>query len=210
MTYCVIVVDKCFTCVGAALAGGSEYVSRPGTQPGCDFQGEPVDPLYVRYLQRVSSPASISGNLNDHSVGKSFLGTSHIELPGHQKAYLELYLAQQKLQYGGPSSKVGSLNNGLYGTAGSGVGMPYPLSATSSALLSSMAPVNHLRQTDRLSRFPSMLRSAIWPSKGSWNHENGITEEEFASTLLEEFKSNKTRSFGLSDIVDHVVEFRYF
>lgn len=192
---------------GAALAGGSRYLSRPGTQPGCGFQGELVDPSYVQYLQRASSPASISGNLNDHSFGKSFLGTSNIDLPGHQKAYLEQFLAHHKLQYGGPSSKVDSLNNGLYGTAGFGVGMSYPLSAASGALLSSMGPLNHLRQTDRMSHFPSMLRSAMGPSKGSWNHENGVMEEEFASTLLAEFKNNKTRSFELSDIVDHVVEF---
>ncbi|KAL0920392.1 hypothetical protein M5K25_009527 [Dendrobium thyrsiflorum] len=190
----------------AALAFCSEYVSRPGTQPGSEFLGELVDPSYVPYLQSTSSPAPISGNLNDPSVGKGFLGTSDVDLLGYQKAYLEKILEQQKLQYGG-LSKVGGLNNGLYGPAAFGVGMPYPLTPVSGAILSSMGPGNHLRQSGRLSRFPTMLRSTIGASKGSWDHENGIMEEEFASTLLAEFKNNKTRSFELSDIVDHVVEF---
>ncbi|PKU65606.1 Pumilio like 4 [Dendrobium catenatum] len=194
---------------GGALACCSESVGRPGTRPGSEFLGELVDPSYVPYLQSTSSPAPISGNLNDPSVGKGFFGTSDVDLLGYQKAYIEKILEQQKLQYGG-LSKVG-LNNGLYGPAALGVGMPYPLTPVSGAFLSSMGPGNHLRQSGRLSRFPTMLRSAIGASKGSWDRENGIMEEEeFTSSLLAEFKNNKTRSFELSDIVDHVVEFRYF
>ncbi|XP_028555813.1 pumilio homolog 1-like [Dendrobium catenatum] len=200
-----LVANEWFTCIGGALACCSESVGRPGTRPGSEFLGELVDPSYVPYLQSTSSPAPISGNLNDPSVGKGFFGTSDVDLLGYQKAYLEKILEQQKLQYGG-LSKVG-LNNGLYGPAALGVGMPYPLTPVSGAFLSSMGSGNHLRLSGRLSRFPTMLRSAIGASKGSWDRENGIMEEEFTSSLLAEFKNNKTRSFELSDIVDHVVEF---
>jgi pumilio RNA-binding family len=45
---------------------------------------------------------------------------------------------------------------------------------------------------------------------GSWHSEAGSNlDESFPSSLLEEFKSNKTRCFELSEIAGHVVEFRY-
>lgn len=192
---------------GAVLTGGLDYISRPRSEPGSDFQGPPLDPLYANYLQRACSPASPnSGNLNDLSVGKSFLGSSHMDLPWYQKAYLEQFVAQHRLQYGGSLNQGSGLKNGLYGSDAFGAGMPYPLNPASGAFLSSMGSENSLRQNCRLPRFPSVLRSAMAASKGSWNHQNSIIEG-FTSTLLEEFKSNKIRSFELSDIVDHVVEF---
>ena len=44
---------------------------------------------------------------------------------------------------------------------------------------------------------------------GPWHVDNENIDESFASSLLEEFKSNKTKCFELSEIVGHVVEFRY-
>ncbi|KAM0005037.1 putative armadillo-like helical, nucleic acid binding NABP [Helianthus debilis subsp. tardiflorus] len=40
---------------------------------------------------------------------------------------------------------------------------------------------------------------------GYWHLDGG--ESNFASSLIEEFKSNKTKSFELSEINSHVVEF---
>ncbi|XP_042512338.1 pumilio homolog 4-like isoform X2 [Macadamia integrifolia] len=63
-----------------------------------------------------------------------------------------------------------------------------------------------IRQNERVSRFPSVIRSSM--GMGSWHSDNGGNmEESFASSLLEEFKNNKTRCFELSEIVGHVVEF---
>ncbi|KAK8955641.1 hypothetical protein KSP40_PGU001688 [Platanthera guangdongensis] len=192
---------------GTVLTGGLEYVCSPRSEPGSDFQGPPLDPLYAHYLQRACNPNSPnSGNLNDLFVGKSFLGSSHMDLPWYQNAYLEQFIAQQRLQYGGSLNNGSGLNNGLYGSDAFGAGMPYPLNPVSGTSLSSMGSGNSLRQNGRLPGFPSVLRSAMAASKGSWNHQNSSIEG-FTSTLLEEFKSNKTRSFELSDIVDHVVEF---
>jgi pumilio RNA-binding family len=45
---------------------------------------------------------------------------------------------------------------------------------------------------------------------GSWHSEAGSNlDESFPSSLLDEFKSNKTKCFELSEIAGHVVEFRY-
>lgn len=47
-------------------------------------------------------------------------------------------------------------------------------------------------------------------SGGSWPADIGNNmEARFATSLLDEFKNKKTRPFELSDIVDHVVQFRY-
>ncbi|KAJ4971066.1 hypothetical protein NE237_004165 [Protea cynaroides] len=131
---------------GAPLTGSVEgqSLSRNGNQVGSDLQVPVMDPLYLQYLQRTSDHAvQTAGSPRDpSSLGRNYLGTSHADFLGFQKAYLEALLAQQKQQYG----------------------MPFP-------------------------------------------DNSGNMEESFASSLLEEFKNNKTRSFELSEIVDHVVEF---
>jgi pumilio RNA-binding family len=53
-----------------------------------------------------------------------------------------------------------------------------------------------------------VVRNTAGGSMGSWNSENGLMDNGYGSSLLEEFKTNKTRSFELLDIVGHVVEFR--
>jgi pumilio RNA-binding family len=47
-------------------------------------------------------------------------------------------------------------------------------------------------------------------SLGGWNADpSGYMNDNFPSSLLDEFKSNKARSFDLAEIVGNVVEFRY-
>ncbi|KAG0473309.1 hypothetical protein HPP92_015166 [Vanilla planifolia] len=191
---------------GADLSSSLDYLKRSRNQVGSGFQVPNVEPLYAQYLKRSSTAIPVNGNLSDLSTGRNFAGTSsHLDLTGYQKAYLETMLAQQKLQYGGHLNKGGDLN-GFYGTP-FGVGLPYPSIPISAGVLSSMAPVNPVRQNDRLQRFPSLLRNAMGGSKGSWNPDSGFMPEGYGSSLLEEFKNNKNKSFELSDIVDHVVEF---
>ncbi|XP_020572348.1 pumilio homolog 3-like, partial [Phalaenopsis equestris] len=179
-----------------------------GTQEGSGYHPvSVVDPLYVQYLQGASGSTSpYSGNLNDPTLGGNLLSSSLTELTPYQKVYLEALLVQQKLQYGGSLSKDGTLGNGFYGASGLGLGMQYPTAALSAGLLSSLG-AGSSRPNDRLSRLPPMVRSSVGVPKGLWNYENGIMEESFPSSLLEEFKNNKTSSFELSDIVNHVFEF---
>ncbi|CAD6248963.1 unnamed protein product [Miscanthus lutarioriparius] len=135
------------------------------------------------------------------------LNPGHLDSPGYQKAYLGSLFAQQKLQYGMPYlGKSGALNQNIYGNDPAfGIGMTYLTSPPSSPYISS--PQGHVRQGDRLTRLPAMVRNTAGGSMGSWNSENGLMDNDYGSSLLEEFKTNKTRSFELLDIVGHVVEF---
>ncbi|KAK9127063.1 hypothetical protein Syun_015860 [Stephania yunnanensis] len=65
-----------------------------------------------------------------------------------------------------------------------------------------------LRHSERNMHFPSGLRNLAGGGMGSWYSEGGSNfDESFASSLLEEFKGNKTKAFELSEIAGHVVEF---
>ncbi|KAH7691954.1 pumilio RNA-binding family protein [Dioscorea alata] len=188
-------------------AADEQFFNRAGDQMGSGFQVPIADPLYAQYVQGASDSVAQASARLDPSFGRNSLGTSPMDLAGYQKAYLETLLAQQRLQYGMPFfSKSGGLNHGLYGNNVFDAGIPYQGSPLSSSVLSSLGIGSPLRHSDRLSRFPSMTRTAAGPL-GSWTLDNGTLEDGFASSLLDEFKTNKTRAFDLSDIVDHVVKF---
>ncbi|KAH7669625.1 pumilio RNA-binding family protein [Dioscorea alata] len=193
---------------GVALGGVAEgqYLNRTGDQMLSGFQVPIAEPLYSQYAQGVSDSVTQATARPDPSFGRNFLGNPHIDLPGYQKAYLEALLAQQRLQYGMPFVSKSGLN-GFYGNPAFGLGMHYQENPISSSILSSLGPGSPLRQNDRLSRFPSITRSSTRGSAESWNLDNSTIDEVFVSSLLDEFKNNKARSFELSDIVDHVVEF---
>ncbi|KAI7757765.1 hypothetical protein M8C21_008993 [Ambrosia artemisiifolia] len=131
------------------------------------------------YLQNLRSSEYISA-LNDATIDRELLAI--------QKAYLAGLLSPQKSQYG--------LNHGYYGSPTYGLGMSYPGSPLGSPLLpnSAFGPGSPARHGDRSLRFPSGIR-------------NLVVGESFASSLLDEFKSNKTKCFELSEIAGHVVEF---
>lgn len=114
-----------------------------------------------------------------------------MELLALQKAYLSGLLSPQKSQYGLPYlNKTNSLTHGYYGN--------YPASPLAGPLLpNSGSPVRH---GERSLRFPAGMRNLAGGFTGSF-------DETFASSLLDEFKSNKTKCFELSEIAGHVVEF---
>ncbi|KAM0043182.1 putative armadillo-like helical, nucleic acid binding NABP, pumilio domain-containing protein [Helianthus debilis subsp. tardiflorus] len=142
------------------------------------FGLEPSRLVDPLYLQNLRSSEYISA-LNDATIDRELLAI--------QKAYLAGLLSPQKSQYG--------LNHGYYGSPGYGLGMSYPGSPLGSPLLpnSAFGPGSPARHGDRSLRFPSGIRN--------------IVGESFASSLLDEFKSNKTKCFELSEIAGHVVEF---
>ncbi|XP_043706081.1 pumilio homolog 4-like isoform X2 [Telopea speciosissima] len=184
-----------------------QSLSRSGNQVGSGLQVPVMDPLYLQYLQRTSDYAvqAVASLRDPSSLGRNYLGTSHADSLGFQKAYLEALVTQQKQQYGMPFlEKSGSLNHGYYGNPTFGLGMPYPGNPMGSPVLSSVGAGSPIRQNERVSHIPSLIRSSM----GSWHSDNGDNmEESFALSLLEEFKNNKTSCFELSEIADHVVEF---
>ncbi|KAG4386840.1 hypothetical protein AAZX31_11G133100 [Glycine max] len=196
---------------GAAAPSDVHNIGRMGNQiPGSALQAPFVDPMYLQYLRTSEFAAAQLAALNDPSVDRNYLGNSYMNLLELQKAYLGSILSPQKSQYNVPlGGKSGSSTpHGYYGNPAYGVGMSYPgtpiaNSVVSTSPVGSGSPVRH---NELNMRFASGLRN-LAGVMGPWHVDTGNIDESFASSLLEEFKSNKTKCFELSEIVGHVVEF---
>ncbi|TKY48395.1 Pumilio-like 2 [Spatholobus suberectus] len=199
--------------LGGGLASGVTAPSdvhshgRMGNQiAGGAIQAPFVDPMYLQYMRSSEYAAAQLTALNDPSVDRNYLGNSYMNLLELQKAYLGTLLTPQKSQYNVPlGGKSGGSNHGYYGNPG--YGLSYPGSPMANSL--STSPVGSgspIRHNDLNMRFASGMRN-LAGVMGPWNLDAGNMEENFASSLLEEFKSNKTKCFELSEISGHVVEF---
>eukprot|EP00252_Welwitschia_mirabilis_P006489 TRINITY_DN1737_c0_g1_i1.p1 TRINITY_DN1737_c0_g1~~TRINITY_DN1737_c0_g1_i1.p1 ORF type:complete len:1058 (-),score=248.94 TRINITY_DN1737_c0_g1_i1:447-3620(-) len=171
----------------------------------------PVNPFYLQYLQRAAAEytAKMSSGLNDPSTTRGYMGDSYLEFLELQKAYLTALYAQQKSQYGMPYIGKGcNINPAYYTNSSFGLGMPFPASPIASPVLPSSPvapPSPPFRGSERGHRYSYNARNP--GMVGSWHTESGFHVDEYGSSLLEEYKSNKTRSFELSEISGHVVEF---
>lgn len=196
-------------------ASEAHNLGRMGNQmAGSAVQAPFVDPMYLQYL-RSSEYAAQFAALNDPSMDRNYLGNSYMNLLELQKAYLGALLSPQKSQYGVPlgSKSGGSNHHGYYGNPAFGVGMSYPGSPMAGSVIpnSPVGPGSPIRHNELNMRFPSGMRNLAGGIMGPWHLDAaGMNmDESFASSLLEEFKSNKTKCFELSEIAGHVVEFRY-
>ncbi|KAL1060847.1 hypothetical protein V6Z11_1Z065800 [Gossypium hirsutum] len=153
---------------------------------GSDLLSPLVDPRFMQYLQRTSYGTHTAASPD------SLLAGNH---GAQQKQQYELSLL----------GKAGGLNQGYYGNSSYGLGMPYAGNPLANSVLANIGSGSI--QNDRTARFNSMMRS----SSGSWHSDiSSSMDGRYVSSLLDEFKNNKTRSFELLDIVDHVVEFRLY
>jgi pumilio RNA-binding family len=175
---------------GGGFALGPNLMAAAAELQNLNRIGNQIDPLYLQYAAAQA--------LNDPTMNSN----SYMELLGLQKAYLEQLISSPKSQYGLPYlGKSGSLNHGYLGNQGyNNLGMPYP----GSHLPNSGSPVRH---GDRNLRFASGMRNVGGGVMGSWPDGASNFDEAFPSSLLDEFKSNKTRCFELAEIAGHVVEF---
>ncbi|XP_011032372.1 PREDICTED: pumilio homolog 1-like isoform X1 [Populus euphratica] len=188
-----------------ASAAELQNLSRFGNQTA----GVPlVDPLYLQYLRSDEYAAAQLAALNDPMLDREYAGNAYDLL---QKLQLETLLSSQKSQYGVPYlGKSGSLNHNYYGNTGFGLGMSYSGSPLGGPVLPNLltgsgGPVRH---SERNMRFSPGMRNLSGGVMGSWHSEAGSNlDESFPSSLLDEFKSNKTKCFELSEIAGHVVEF---
>lgn len=161
-----------------------------------------VDPMYLQYL-RNSEYAQLAV-LNDAPGDRNYLGNSFLNPLEMQKAYLGSLVSPQKSIYSVPLSgkTAGSNHHGFYTNQAFGSGVSYPGSPLANHLISGspMGPGSPMRHND-------FMRARNLPG---WQFDGGYNmNESFASSLLEEFKNNKTKCFELSEIAGHVVEFRY-
>ncbi|XWS74946.1 hypothetical protein CRYUN_Cryun01aG0042000 [Craigia yunnanensis] len=176
-----------------AAAAELQSLSRLGNlNAGNTLQAPLLDPLYLQYLRSNELATAQVAVLNDAMIDRQYTGNSYMDLLGLQKVYL------------------GALQKSYYGNPALGLSMSYPGSPLAGPLfpnspVGSGSPIQH---NDRNMRFASGLRNVSDGVMGAWHSEAaGNLDESFASSLLDEFKSNKTKCFELSEIAGHVVEF---
>ncbi|KAH9607559.1 hypothetical protein KSS87_019110 [Heliosperma pusillum] len=191
-------------------AAGMQNFSRGGNHsPGSGLQGPQLDPLYLHYLSSGDYTAAAQlAALGDPSIDG---GNSYMNLLALQKAYLGTLLSSPKSDSGRAYlGKSAGMNHGYYGNPAYGMGTGYGGNHLSNSLLpnSPVGPGSPLRH-ERNMRFPSTgMRNLAAGMMGNWQSEaGGFMEQSFGSSLLDEFKSNKTKCFELCEIADHVVEF---
>ncbi|CAH2060175.1 unnamed protein product, partial [Thlaspi arvense] len=157
---------------------------------GARLQSHIADPMYHQYTDSIAL-------LNDPAMDRSFMGNSYMTMLELQRAYL----GAQKSQYGVPYKSVSPNSHSYYGSPTFGSNMSYPGSPLAHHVMqnSLLAPLSPMRRGGEVNmRYPSATR----------NYSGSASlDESFGSSLLEEFKSNKTRGFELSEIAGHVVEF---
>uniref|UniRef100_A0A7N0T6L7 PUM-HD domain-containing protein n=1 Tax=Kalanchoe fedtschenkoi TaxID=63787 RepID=A0A7N0T6L7_KALFE len=195
-----------FENAAAALGGG--FTLGPNMMAAAaELQSHGMDPLHHHYLRSNDFNAAHISSLNDPNLCGNYLGSPYVDVIALQKAYLSELLASQKSQYGTPFlGKSGVINDGYYGDPGFGLGMQYPGSALG-GLVYSVGSGTPVRHGERHPRFSLGTRNFTGSLMGAWHSDSGSLTDCFASTLLDEFKSNKTKCFELSEIAGHVVEF---
>lgn len=178
--------------------------NRLGNQVGSDLCSPVLDPSYTQSLQRMLDYATHAVARSSEPPVRDYFGTSEGDLDRIRKAYLETLLVQQKQQY--ELTKSGGLNQGYHRNSSYNLSMPYPENSAVKSMLPSVGSGGF--QSGRASHLASVMRSLMGGSTGSWQSDIGCNaERKQSSSLMDEFKNNKTGSFELSDIVGHVVEF---
>ncbi|KAF5727372.1 Pumilio 2 isoform 1 [Tripterygium wilfordii] len=195
----------------ASVASISQNHGRVGSpMAGNALQAPFVDPMYLQYLRTPEFASAQLAALNDSSMDRNYGGNSYMNLLELQKAYVGALLSPQKSQYGVPlGGKFGSSNHhGYY--ANPSYGMSYPGNPLANPIIpnSPVGPGSPIRHNDLNMRFSPGIRNLAGGVMGPWHLDGGMNMDEgFASSLLEEFKSNKAKCFELSEITGHVVEF---
>ncbi|KAL0845065.1 hypothetical protein Bca101_018311 [Brassica carinata] len=161
------------------------------------MMGGGADPMYHQYADSLDL-------LNDPGMDMGFMGNSYMSMLELQRAYL----GAQKSQYGGPYRSLSPNSHSYYGSPTFGSNMSYPGSPLAHHVMQNplVAPLSPMRRGEVNMRYPSAARNYSGGLMDSWNLGASL-DGGFGSSLLEEFKSNKTRGFELSEIASHVVEF---
>ncbi|KAI3721448.1 hypothetical protein L2E82_32459 [Cichorium intybus] len=185
--------------------------SNPNTSRNGQFLRRCNYPPVSSLHSPVTGPRHAQCMVNTHSanlpLGKNNFVVSHGHEDIHalQKAYLEALLAQHNQQYSSPLfGRSGSLNH-LYGNPTYNHGIPYQGNLLENPTRPSVGS-RPLSQQERTMQFAPFRNSR--GVSGSWNLEGDISlDRRYISSLLDELKNNKNKSFELSDVVDHVIEF---
>lgn len=172
--------------------GDRQSLNRLINQVASELHSPVMDPHYSQYLHTASSTAAPI----DHSLIRNNFGTSNGDTANE---YLAILLAQNRQKLGNlnaansrffesPSYDLGNMYLGNY--------LPSPSKNSRN--------FQNMRMSQSASA--SMMKAPFGGLQGSSHVDIGSTAEV---SLLEGFKNNKTRSLELSEIVGHVIEFRY-
>ncbi|XP_019433067.1 PREDICTED: pumilio homolog 1-like isoform X3 [Lupinus angustifolius] len=194
-----------------ALGRGAN-LSRSGNHAASSTNQLPLmDPLYPHYLRSDEFVATQIAALNESATNRGYTNNYFTDLAGLQRGGVESLIASQKLHSGGVPylAKAASLNHNSYRNPSYGLGMAYPGSPVAGSHFpnSLYGPGSPMSQTERNMHLTGM-RNVAGGFMGAW-HSDAVSslDENFASSLLDEFKNNKTKYFELSEIAGHVVEF---
>ncbi|KAH9619413.1 hypothetical protein KSS87_011064 [Heliosperma pusillum] len=184
------------------MAAQLENYSRGSHSPRNGLQLSRLDSLYHHYMSSGDFTAAAHlAAFGDPSIDGDISGMDLLTL---QKAYLGT------LEPGRPYlGKSAGMNHGYYSNSAFGMGTGFAGNRQANPLLhnSPMGPGSPLRH-ERNMRMPSGMRNLAAGMMGNWRPEVGaFMEQSFGSSLLDEFKGNKTRCFELAEIANHVVEF---
>ncbi|KAJ7565741.1 hypothetical protein O6H91_02G073000 [Diphasiastrum complanatum] len=188
------------------------------------FQSPIPDPLYYQYMQRAAENAhAAAAGSSDPSLIRTYPGGVPVEdIDPHkgQAGTLGYTTDQKSSQHrrsgtlGVPvTNKMGPVSSAYYGSPH---GVSFLLPNFNSPIGSPVLPGSPvalsniaLRRDDRALRLPSGPGRTSGGVHAGWQSPRSSDTSDLlrASSLLEEFKNNKTRRFELSDITGHVVEF---
>lgn len=195
-----------------AGANGDGQILRPSCPPG--FHIPVMDPHQVQYIQKMSNHGKNSAHVaGNSSQGLHFVGShGHENFQSLEKAYLEALLLQQAQQYQSHiSQKPGSVNHHQFYS--NPVFRPYVASFQGNPILGSQSSRDGSRssmiQNEKCAQMQSALESLKGETTGLLHPQSGSSAKGRFESLLEMLKNNKTKTLELSDILGHVVEFRY-
>lgn len=201
-----------FPYAGSALTGieDERLLQRTQFELGNEINPALADHAYLQYVQSNSDHAAQAlANAPDFYQTKGSLGSSLQDRDVLQKAYLEALVTQQKQQHDLQLAKTTARNHRNMGNLGYGMRMPYTGIVRANTGIPPVRYGTPMFHEEKIARFTSTVRTSAEAPIGPWfSTSSSNIEANSGSSLLDEFKNNKTKSFELSDILGHVVEFR--
>lgn len=181
----------------------NSHLPRSGNQMGLHYPA--LDPHQLQYLQKMlNQGANLAQMPGNTSKGIFHPGNHHglDEFQALEKAYLEALLLQQAQQYQPHYLQKNGMFNHQYPSYA-----PYQENLVLSPPTSGMNPRSSAIQNDKSAQMASTLRNI--KGEATSPSQTGSNTKGKAESLLEVLKSSKSKTLELSDILGHVLEFRY-
>ncbi|KAG9160788.1 hypothetical protein Leryth_008622 [Lithospermum erythrorhizon] len=193
---------------GRGLTLGPNLLAAAAELQNLDRTGHFIDPSYTRYLRSPELLSAQFAALNNPAANREGLACSYMDLAEIQKAYLEEILLAKKAQYNSSFiGTTGALDQRHFWNSTYGPDVSYP-GCPLGGPNANLGSRSHLSHAERNMHFPSGMRNLFGGGMGSWHSDSPTSlDGNILSSLVDEFKNNKTKNFELAEIAGHVVEF---